>query len=969
MKLISLYIENFGGLSQYGLDFAEGLTVIEAENGFGKTTLAEFIRAMFYGFPRKGKTLDKSRRQKYTPWNGGKFGGNLVFEEEGVRYRLERSFGATPKTDTFSLIDLNTGKKSSRFTEDIGLELFGLDGDAFERSTYLPQMAEVGNLTTDSIRSKLSNLVEDTNDVGNFEKAVAALKAKRITYLLYKGNGGSVVQARSRVSQLQEQLQQAEAAIPRLESCSLSIGELEHQIEELQTACDEIRSRIRRASEGAAITAAHRQEAALRQELEKCCQQLEQLREKYPAGIPGAEKLDQARQTCARMEVLKDRNVTDAEDLEAEAFLRDHQHQFAQGIPSREELDEYRNVCKNYFALLAEADGKGLSQSEKEQDARLEEMFRKGLLEKERLERLTDMNREWTEKGHQRAVLELSEEEFQKKQALEGYFAVGVPDEMSLRQKQSELEQLRQMRQEQSRRISAATQLKVGSTSPVLMILCLVLGIACVAAGGVLLGQSLVWGIIGLSAGALSLLGSVFAGIRMKKNRTLEKVARAEQDAIRRADEQIRNLKDAVSGFAVAYSTSDMMGAALYEIRDNREDYLALLAKEKQLLEKKQTLDEKREALEQILRRELGEGDFAAAITNLHVLREQHLELGRQKIQAAREASGLREEAAKLLEKIHAVLNRYGIAEREDLHSGLSTLERDADTYTRAQIRVLRWYEAQKKHGAELAACTEELAAFFEEFAMKMEPDTAAQLLQIRDDRKDLEELTALMARQERALQTFREENEFRLAEKLPEMTEDPEQLREEEMLKNRQLRETTETLLQLQQEQRQLKAIREQIPVIQEDLQLWQDRKNADQHCADILDDTVAFLEQAKENLSTSYMGPIRGSFNGYLNRLWKDQAGKTLVNQDLEVQLERYGESRELGYFSAGQADLVMLCMRFALVDALFGEESPCVILDDPFVNLDDLHTKQALELLAELARSRQILYLTCSTSRTPN
>ena len=75
MKLISLYIENFGGLSQYSLSFEDGLTVIEAENGFGKTTLAEFIRAMFYGFPRKGKTLDKSRRQKYTPWNGRKCGG------------------------------------------------------------------------------------------------------------------------------------------------------------------------------------------------------------------------------------------------------------------------------------------------------------------------------------------------------------------------------------------------------------------------------------------------------------------------------------------------------------------------------------------------------------------------------------------------------------------------------------------------------------------------------------------------------------------------------------------------------------------------------------------------------------------------------------------------------------------------------------------------------------------------------
>ena len=53
MKLIELYIENFGGLSRYSLKFQDGMTVIEEPNGFGKTTLAEFIRAMFYGFPRR----------------------------------------------------------------------------------------------------------------------------------------------------------------------------------------------------------------------------------------------------------------------------------------------------------------------------------------------------------------------------------------------------------------------------------------------------------------------------------------------------------------------------------------------------------------------------------------------------------------------------------------------------------------------------------------------------------------------------------------------------------------------------------------------------------------------------------------------------------------------------------------------------------------------------------------------------
>ena len=91
MRLISCHISAFGGLRDYDLEFQPGLTVVAGPNGCGKTTLAEFLRAMFYGFPRTGgKDLNRDRRKKYLPWSGGTWGGNLVFEHEGVRYRAER---------------------------------------------------------------------------------------------------------------------------------------------------------------------------------------------------------------------------------------------------------------------------------------------------------------------------------------------------------------------------------------------------------------------------------------------------------------------------------------------------------------------------------------------------------------------------------------------------------------------------------------------------------------------------------------------------------------------------------------------------------------------------------------------------------------------------------------------------------------------------------------------------------------
>ena len=54
MKLIRCHIENFGVLSDFDFAFDDGLTIICQGNGFGKSTFAAFIKAMFYGFPRTG---------------------------------------------------------------------------------------------------------------------------------------------------------------------------------------------------------------------------------------------------------------------------------------------------------------------------------------------------------------------------------------------------------------------------------------------------------------------------------------------------------------------------------------------------------------------------------------------------------------------------------------------------------------------------------------------------------------------------------------------------------------------------------------------------------------------------------------------------------------------------------------------------------------------------------------------------
>lgn len=111
MKLLQCKIENFGKLSDVSFDFSEGVNTFCEENGWGKSTLANFIRIMFFGF-LNGNKQDKlvNERKRYFPWQSAKgvYGGSVKFETEGKSYQLNRVFGKKDKDDIFELYDLST---------------------------------------------------------------------------------------------------------------------------------------------------------------------------------------------------------------------------------------------------------------------------------------------------------------------------------------------------------------------------------------------------------------------------------------------------------------------------------------------------------------------------------------------------------------------------------------------------------------------------------------------------------------------------------------------------------------------------------------------------------------------------------------------------------------------------------------------------------------------------------------------
>lgn len=176
MKLLSCHIDNFGKLSGLDYPFDENLCVLFAENGWGKSTLAAFLRVMFYGFEGENRrNEDSNERMRYRPWQGGVYGGSVTFRCEGRTYKMLRVFGDRKKDDAFRLYDAETGLPDSTYSDLIGEELFGIDRDSFRRTVFWSQQDHETAATT-AIQAKIGDLSAGSDDLPNYDLAVRQLR-------------------------------------------------------------------------------------------------------------------------------------------------------------------------------------------------------------------------------------------------------------------------------------------------------------------------------------------------------------------------------------------------------------------------------------------------------------------------------------------------------------------------------------------------------------------------------------------------------------------------------------------------------------------------------------------------------------------------------------------------------------------------------------------------------------------------
>lgn len=238
MIIRKVYIEKFGKLRNFSLDFKEKLNIVYGENEVGKTTIMNFIIQMFYGSNSRSKNLNSNQRLKYIPWNEEYSKGYIEFNHHDINYRLTRVFRSTKKGDEISLINADTGENILIPNLDCpGEHFLKMSESAFRSlqfiSTEMPSLGD--DMSKTEISERLLNLVSSGIEDISYRKAMNHLDEKIYGFESKSRNKGIIPELNKNLEILNNEYEKAINVENKKMESLRSVNNLESELHDLET--------------------------------------------------------------------------------------------------------------------------------------------------------------------------------------------------------------------------------------------------------------------------------------------------------------------------------------------------------------------------------------------------------------------------------------------------------------------------------------------------------------------------------------------------------------------------------------------------------------------------------------------------------------------------------------------------------------------------------------------------------------
>ncbi len=706
MKLISCHIENFGKLSNVDYSFGSGITEFCEENGSGKSTLAAFIKAMFYGLPsvRVGGK-DFNDRKHFFPFDGKKFGGYLTFEMNGKTYRITRYFDK--KSNTADELTVHCGSSPCfDLGTDIGRAVFGVDKESFERTIFItPEAIDI--CATSSISAKLNNFVDNSDSRNTYDDVYERLEKAKKRLKAARGEGGLINEQKRNIRDLKSE-------IGNIESLSEALRQQYEKANELSRAIEDGEKQIK-ASENINRELEHwEQYESMSLRLSEDEREFDEIRRRYPLGIPTSAEIDTIKESAGKITSLKGKREAAAFAGEKSSRLENLSGVFAEGVPSEKSMQSLQSDINRISELRV----------------------------------LTDNKR--------------AEQKSERAQILAHKFGNKIPSGEEIAGIKSEIERYRELDarlKEQSDIATVNAPVKRKRTYGYLIAAILaavigIVGVVCLVAVNMILGGVM------LVVGAIALVADGFAYLGGRKSSS-DTITVNETTVKNKAD--MRLIEERVRAFLVPYGYYSQNGIifdfATFE--NDLNDYLTIKNADNA---SEQELQAMCSEMEELIKRAKGffsryfadEDDLQKAYIKLQKVIEEYSGLKNDEKSARESQSQATAEIGADREKIENILKPYGIALQSDLSRQIDSLYRDAENMTRLNKDI----EAKKK----------ELLAYKNKYELTEKPiaekcDTAPLEEKVSHSRNELAIISSRIAEDESAIERFEGRNSLQEAE------------------------------------------------------------------------------------------------------------------------------------------------------------------------------------------------------------
>ena len=125
------------------------------------------------------------------------------------------------------------------------------------------------------------------------------------------------------------------------------------------------------------------------------------------------------------------------------------------------------------------------------------------------------------------------------------------------------------------------------------------------------------------------------------------------------------------------------------------------------------------------------------------------------------------------------------------------------------------------------------------------------------------------------------------------------------------------------------------------------------------------AVLKEADDEIQSRFSPELGRVAAEYMSFVTGGRYEGVLLNRDFSAMTKTTDDAiaRRSEYLSAGTIDLLYLAVRLAVCELALPEGETCpLIIDDALVNMDETRYEQAVKLLGEIAKQRQVILFTC-------